>query len=250
MIFAVFYVHPFGAPLDQAKEQLAFMKAGRRALEATNPGSRYVLLTDHASAAYFEREIEIECCAPGGQPLMLQSILAQRAFLYIKRHEDLIVLADTDCIPNRPLGDAIADGVAVTHRGPKFKWIVNNICYSRRHIDAWYLYDHAAIRLRTWPAEKQEWWGDQEALQHVLGIPLVKGETVEFGADWDFRPPAEEIFPAPGDPRISMVPCRTHNCFAADDGRMTPAMRDAYIVHFKGPRKQHLLDYVNQRFGG
>lgn len=247
---AAFFADVPGKP-SRLTEYLPLMEASRKALELTNPGARYVVITDSATAPVLELDFDIAVPAvPVDCPLLLK-LLRSQALFAAECKADLLVLPDVDCFANRDLTFAVPEevGLAITHRGEKFQHRINNIAYVRDiELGAWFL-DRAAGILESWPVESQEWWGDQEAWFCAasrsvpgLGMQLWEMFAKEVG---------DEIFlatPNSGRP-VHIYPCETHNCFLADDGAMRPKHRGAYFVHLKGPRKQHVDRFMAERFG-
>lgn len=227
-------------------EYLPLMIASKHALSVTNPGARYVVLTDNNTEKLFVGH-GIECCpiAIEYMPLMSKIIHAQKSF--VKTCDaDLIVLPDVDCLANRDLSDSIPmdTGMAITHRGKKFEYKINNLAYIRdRGLGYWFL-DKAYDVLDRWPLEKRLWDGDQEAWQAALE-PASLGEI-----NWyNFEDLGGDVLVSRPDGRdIYLYPCRTHNCFMNDAGIIKDNHRNAYMVHFKGSRKQHLGKWMNERF--
>jgi len=240
IIVAAFYADIPGRP-SRFDEFLTLVLASRRALALTNPRARYVVLTDPPTGELFDRAgVANLPIAETALPLMLKIIDAQRRFVR-QTAADLIVLPDIDCLANRALADAIPAtvGLAVTHKGPKFRRKINNLAYVRdRELGARFL-DRAFAVLEGWPVDTQEWGGDQEAWGAVLGEPR------------DWRPLGGECFVTPSAPHIHLYPCATHNKPLADSGEIHARRHAvAYFIHLKGPRKQHLAKFMAARFGG
>jgi hypothetical protein len=152
---------------------------------------------------------------------------------------DLVILPDVDCLANRALDDAVPAnvGMVVTHKGPKFERRINNLAYVRdRSLGIGFL--HLAYEvLETWPLERREWGGDQDAWGVALGSP----------ASW--MPLGDERWTAcTGAGVVDVYPCLTHNCPLPDDGKIRRRQREAYFVHLKGPRKKHLEYFLKERF--
>ncbi len=231
-------------------DYLPLIQASRKALELTNPGARYVVLTDSETASAIEPHAEVYVAAvPPETPLMLKIIQAQALFAS-QCKADLLVLPDVDCFANRPLDDAIPEhvGLAITHKGPKHSYRVNNLAYARdMDLAMWFLARAGAI-LESWPTEAQEWWGDQEAWGAALGTN-ING----LGVSNSYIPlerVGDEIFIArPARREVYVYPCVTHNCPLREDGSIREAQRDSYFCHLKGPRKQHVERFMAERFG-
>lgn len=211
-IFTAFYVDAG----ERHGEYLQHMMAGAHALELTNPGARYVVLTDRKTAPRLEGHVEFAVTAPDMGPLMLRGVLAQAAFEKTVV-ADLVILAAPDCIANRDLTHSTFkdQGLCITENKAKK---INNVGYARDHdLTHWFLTKAARI-IEGYPFPKQEWKGDQES----WGDVDVMGRSVH------------------------RLPCSTHNAFPRKDGVIKwSVIGDAYILHFKGPRKEHLLRYVN-----
>jgi hypothetical protein len=229
---------------------LPLIQASRKALEITNPGARYVVLTDALTAPAIEPHAEVWVAAvPPETPLMCKIIQAQALFAS-QCKADLLVLPDVDCFANRALDDAIPEhvGLAITHKGEKYTYRINNLAYARdTDLATWFLARAGAI-LESWPAEAQEWWGDQEAWGAALGTN-ING----LGVSNSYIPlerVGDEIFLArPTKREVYVYPCMTHNCALREDGSIREAQQSAYMVHLKGPRKQHVERFMAERFG-
>ena len=248
IIVAAFYADVPGEP-SRFGEFLPYVLASRRALAATNPAARYVVLTDPPTGELFTRRgVENVPIAETAMPLMLKIIDAQRAFVgWVGMEADLIVLPDVDCLANRQLDDAIPAGVglAITHKGPKFRYKINNLAFVRdRELGLWFL-DRAFGILKGWPVDKQIWGGDQEAWQSALGVPMPGLGYYVVAKEMK----GDILVACPEDRTVHVYPCATHNCPMPDDGWPKAAQRAAYFVHFKGPRKQYLERWMAERFG-
>lgn len=216
---------------------LGYALLGQKLLKALVPNSRYVVLTDRETAPFLERYIDISVTAPSDTPLMIKILTAQRNYMG-SACGDLVIVADTDCFPNRDLSAAtpINIGLATTHRGKKFSYKINNIGYSRDHdLTAWFLSRALDILVR-WPAEKHHWWGDQDAWEAALD---------DFGVRC--IPDQNDIFSVPIQDRVVHVyPCDSHNCMTSAIDGMKPTRKRAFLLHFKGPRKQRLDEFLAQ----
>ncbi len=229
---------------------LPLIQASRKALELTNPGARYVVLTDSETAPAIEPHTEVWVAAvPPEAPLMSKIIQAQALFAS-QCKADLLVLPDVDCFANRALDDAIPPevGLAITHKGPKYCYRINNLAYARdMGLATWFL-ARAGFILDSWPIEAQEWWGDQEAWGAALGTN-ING----LGVSNSYIPlerVGDEIFLArPARKEVYVYPCVTHNCPLREDGSIRDAQANAYFCHLKGPRKQHVERFMAERFG-
>lgn len=253
---AAFYADVPGKP-SRLADYLPLIQASRKALEVTNPGARYVVITDEATAPEIEGHADVWVTHALAEAPLLTKLLRSQALFAAECKADLLCLPDIDCFANRDLSDAIPVnvGLAITHKGEKFGWRINNLAYIRdADLGAWFLARAAGI-LESWPQQAQEWWGDQEAWGWALGnlinglglsaayIPLVQVGEPDDGGERTFvaRPAAGRY--------VHVYPCRTHNCSLADDGVMRPVHRDAYFCHLKGDRKQHVNKFMADRFG-
>lgn len=253
---AAFFADVPGKP-SRLTEYLPLIEASRKALELTNPGARYVVLTDEATAPGIEKYADVWLTNVLPDTPLLSKLLRSQALFASQCKADLLVLPDVDCFANRDLSDAISDnvGLAITHKGEKFGWRIVNIAYARdMELATWFLARASSI-LESWPQQAQEWWGDQEAWGWALGtqinglglsaayIPLVQvGEPDEAGERTFVARPAAGKY-------VHVYPARTHNCPLADDGEMRPVHRDAFMIHLKGERKQHVERFMAERFG-
>lgn len=257
IVIAAFYADIVGQK-SRFDEFLPLMLASKYALSVTNPAASYIVLTDHLTAKLFERHnIKYMALAPEHMPLMSKIVFAQKTFI-LRCDADLIVLPDIDCIANRDLSDSIPTsvGMAITHRGKKFQYRVNNLAYIRdRDLGHWFL-DRAYWILDKWPLEKRIWGGDQEAWEAALErssdavTKYVLGSEEEFYDVWyDFEDLGNDILVSrPEERDIHLYPCSTHNCFMNDGGIFKDNHRDSYMLHFKGKRKQHLAAWMKERF--
>ena len=216
---------------------LPLMQVGQAALEATNPGASYVVLTDAETAPELEKEFHVEVLAPSERPLMYQYIAAQAA--YEKKAEPgLVVLAATDCVANRDLSSALKHNMAVTYRFRKkdSHRLVNNVAYIEDHDrGAWFL-DRALDELEKINKEGyKEWWGDQLAWQNALG-PVSTWEKLDDNGLRVAKPEGRWIH---------LYPCVTHNYFNKFSGAMSATSEDAYMLHFKGSRKRFMVEAVS-----
>lgn len=246
---AAFFADVPGKP-SRLADYLPLIQASRKALELTNPGARYVVMTDEATAPAIEPHAEVWITkAPPDTPL-LAKLLRSQALFAAECKADLLVLPDVDCFANRALDDAIPEdvGLAITHRSEKFGYRINNLAYARdMDLATWFLARASAI-LESWPEKAQEWWGDQTAwwfacgmMVNGLGVSAAAVPMIDLGNDiWLTQPARRKVF---------LYPCETHNCFLADDGVMRPKHWSAYFCHLKGPRKQHVERFMAERFG-
>lgn len=257
IVVAAFYADIIGQE-SRFDEFLPLILASKHALSVTNPTALYIILTDHLTAKLFENHnIRYMALAPEHMPLMSKIVFAQKMFT-LRCDADLIILADVDCIANRDLSNSIPNviGMAITHRGKKFQYRVNNVAYIRdRNLGHWFL-DRAYRILDNWPLEKRVWGGDQEAWEAALErtsdavTRYVFGDKEEFYNIWyDFEDLGDDILVSRPDGRdIHLYPCSTHNCFMNDGGVFNDNHRNCFMLHFKGKRKQHLAAWMKERF--
>lgn len=207
------------------------MEVGREALAFTNPGARYVVLTDRATAPKLEKDFEVEVLAPKGAPLMQQYIIAQGRYEE-KADPGLVVLAASDCVAGRDLSAALQHNMAITYRR-RGKSLINNVAYVEDHDRAaWFL--NRALKLIK--PEFSEFWGDQKAWEDALG-PFETWEPLDNRA--------EGVRVAKPDGRcIHLYSCRTHNYFPKRSGAWGIAAKQAYLVHYKGSRKLNMVASV------
>lgn len=255
---AAFYADIIGKK-SRFDEFLPYMLASKHTLSVTNPTASYIVLTDYTTARHFERhDIEYMALAPEHMPLMSKIVFAQRIFV-LRSDADLIILPDVDCFANRDLSDSIPDnvGMAITHRGKKFEYRINNLAYIRdRELGHWFL-DRAYRILNDWPLERRIWGGDQEAWEAALDrssdnvIKYVHGDKEQFKEMWySFDDLGNDILVSRPEGRdIYIYPCKTHNCFMNDGGIFKDKHHDSYMLHLKGTRKRHLAAWMKERFG-
>lgn len=244
---AAFYADVPGKP-SRFDEYLAYGKAARRALELTNPDAEYVILSDLATAGKWSAHgFKVTPCAQTGLPLMRQIIDAQRFFVEtVWGRRGLLVLPDIDAMPNRPLDDATPDdiGLAITYKSEKHNYRINNLAYVRdADLAVWFL-ERAGEILATWPEDQQHWWGDQDAWGAACGNQFGGGYWIPIQ-----HIDAGVFVAIPNrDKPVYLFPCETHNCPMANDGGTRQAQKDAYFVHFKGPRKELINHWFEERF--
>lgn len=246
---ASFYADIPGKP-SRLSEYLPLIQASRRALELTNPGARFVVLTDSLTAPQIEPHAEVWIGKVSPDLPLMQKLIRSQALFAAGCDADLLLLPDVDCFANRDLTGAIPQdvGLAITHKGPKFKYRVNNMAYARdTDLAAWFLARASAI-LDSWAPEAHQWWGDQEAWAAALGVQ-INGLGAAFSYVVVERIAGEILVAHPADKTVHIYPCDTHNCFLADDGAMRPKHHEAYFVHLKGPRKEHVERFMAERFG-
>lgn len=234
--YTAFYADPPEGP-SRWSQYSEYAFGGRRAMELTNPSGRYVVLTDRRTAKRIENDIEVQVVCEDDVPLMVKAVQAELG--YVQRTlASLSILADTDCIANRRLDDAMPPqaGLGITYRKDLR---INNVAFVRDHdLAAWFLAKALAL-VSGYSAERQDWFGDQESWEEALGTwPQVE--------DRGIASPAGRV--------IHMLPCVTHNCAPCKDGRLKRGQEDAFLLHFKGVRKPHLRKYVDdvleRRFAG
>lgn len=207
------------------------MRVSKKALEVTNPGAEYIVLTDYETASRIDKEFDVRVVAPGG-PLMISYIVAQAEFC--KQTKDgMTLLADTDAVANRSLDTALhrEHGVAVTYRMRGVSKI-NNVAYVQDHERAaWYL-DRS---LGFMEKNLEHWFGDQQAWEDALG-PFDTWEPITDDPEGIrvARPEGKEIY---------LYPCLTHNYFRKVTGTTKKLLmpEDPYLVHFKGEARKRLM---------
>jgi hypothetical protein len=212
------------------------MRIGREALNFTNPGARYIVLTDRETAPYLEKDFEVKVLAPSGWPLMRQFVEAQRAYCDIARGTGPSLLAGTDCAANRKLDDAFKYDLGITYR-PRGRHRINNIAYITDHeFGSWFL-ERAMLRMEP---DDYDYYGDQASWEAVCGHP----------EDWELLNPEDE----PDGLRrvrvdnymIYLLPCRKYNYFRKMAGAMDKIPEEAYLIHYKGPRKNIMVASVKR----
>lgn len=214
------------------------MLASKRALEVTNPGASYVVLTDRATAPHLERDFELAVLAPSGWPLMRQYVEAQRLY-EANAAPGLVVLAATDCVASRSLHDSLQHNMAITYR-PRGRHLVNNIAYIYDHDRASWFLERALGLMKP---NHYEYWGDQESWQDALG-PYENWHLIEPLSDNGIRKVSVDGH------WIHLYPCHTHNYFSKRSGAASPTARRAYIWHFKGPRKNVMVQAISEHLLG
>lgn len=251
IVVAAFYADIIGQP-SRFDEFLPLMMASRYALSVTNPTSSYIVLTDYLTSELFKKH-DLQCLAlaPDHMPLMSKIVFAQQ-MLMSRCDADLIVLPDIDCIVNRDLSDSIPEhvGMAITHRGKKFGYSINNLAYIRnQYLASWFLYRAYRI-LSDWSLQQRTWGGDQRSWEASLDEAVPNPDSpLGLGFTYKFETIQDDILVSrPEGHDIYLYPCVTHNCFMNDAGIIKDNHRNAYMVHFKGPRKQYLAAWMKERF--
>lgn len=207
------------------------MAVSREALSVTNPKARYIVLTDKETAPYLEKDFEVEALAPSRWPLMRQYVEAQRAY-EAKAEPGLTVLAATDCVAQLDLSDALQHSMAITYRD-RGRNIINNIAYVHDHDKAaWFL----GKALGLMHEHQFDFWGDQQSWEDALGDP----ETWEH---LDDNHEGIRVAKPEGHP-IHLYPCVKYNYFPKRSGALSLTARKAYILHYKGPRKNIMVESV------
>lgn len=226
----------------KVKEYLRYMRLGQQALELTLPKARYVVLTDKKTAPLLEPYMEIAVTAPSDAPQMMKCILAQAAFEKGCR-DDISILAAPDCaVSRRDLPDSIQHPFIVTYRRD---FSINNVGYARDHDLAHWFLLRAADKLDSLPADQliwinhgffpiREWGGDQEGWRMALGKPPWPklGEKTK------------QRFTKVEGRKIYLYPMDTHNHPVRLTGEPKRGTYDAYLLHFKGDRKQYMERFV------
>lgn len=216
----------FYTGVENLDKYVPLMRTGVQRLAETNPGARYLVLTDRETAPYLEGEFEVDVTAPSGVPLMLQYIAAQAAFE--AKALGLTILAAPDCLPNRHFDGSLRHPMCVTVK-PTYNKRINNVAYVYDHdLSTWFL----RRAMKEVSPSRADWLGDQIAWE------------VALGKNW--RDLGDGISVAKVEDReIHMYPTTTHNCPIKSDGGGKKAHRDAYILHFKGGRKEFMQDYLD-----
>lgn len=196
------------------QEHAAMAELAATALRATNPAATAWVLTDPDTQFQTLQPVRGYVSA---QTLIYDRTIAQYHFL-VQQREALFL--DSDCVVNRDLTGAFDGSIAVTKRIPP-KEAANQpynggVLYGRGHggVAFWMhwcqLYWH--IQRDAWA-----WYGDQAILPH-----LVK------------------------DYPVTVYDGSTHN-YVPTSAEDALELKDAYIVHFKGPRrKAFMADYVRK----
>lgn len=223
---------------DQFEAYRIYARLARDAFLHTNPGGSYVILTDKPSAVLLH-EFSVIVATPDDLPLMLKSLYAARSFLdgYAKQGE-LSLIADADCVVQKDISWLMAGfddpATLVTYNDKSLR--VNNIAYTRDPDTLSRVMKKALDILAGWPMHLKKWWGDQEAWDIALG------DRVGEPGRQDYR---SVLYPS-----IGFVPCSLYNCFMPKNGNTKSGTANAFLVHFKGDRKQHMDQYVDRIIQG
>lgn len=235
--FAAFYSRVEGCRLLAEYEH--DMLLGQRVLARTNSGARYIVLTDNATAQALTKELECVVVADGALPLMRRSVDAQRRFLSEYPMNGLCVLAAPDCLAARPLDAAVPMdvGLGVTWRPSRYR--INNIGYVRDVKLGIKFLDRALLHMDRMSSALLHWYGDMLAWELALG-PWRHLLLTEDGNGMQVH----ELYP--DGQRVVAYPCGTHNYFPPKGSKMKHSQNDAYLIHFKGERKERMAKYAEK----
>jgi hypothetical protein len=233
---------------EATKEYLKYIKYGVKALQMTNPEARYVVLTDRATAPELEQHVEVAVTAPARETSMMMAGIQAQAAYTKKSTDELTIHAAPDCMVARSLSGVWCHpthGVAITYRRPPEP--INNVAYIRDHELAYWFLKQAEEKLETVRGHKIfDWGGDQWAWYACLPEP------------WERLPPDQGFHGMPEaavkmvkakvtadkDRKIYLYSCTSHNHFVRVTGGPKRLTRNAFMLHFKGPRKQHMAEYL------
>lgn len=227
----------FHTGVDTLPVYLPLMQVSQEALAYTNPGARYVVLTDRKTAPSLEKYFDVQALAPSSAPLMRQYVEAQRAY-EARAEPGLVVLAATDCVAARSLADALGHGMAVTYRN-RGKNLINNIAYIVDHDKAAWFLKRALDVMRP---EHYDFWGDQQSWEDALG-PHDAWERLDDKEEGLRRATQE-------GKSIYLYPCRSHNYFAKRSGALSEVGKRAFLIHYKGTRKYNMVRSVQAHILG
>lgn len=225
---------------------IPLLLAQKRALLFREPDAHHAVICDAETKQAVEATLADLLCyptAPSDERLMVQSVVAQRRFLedeathLTQSHDSFVVLADADCVPARPLQDALPAGViaGATYNDKGLRIINVGYVRGRRGALAFSaMLNDAESMIRRWPQHLQDWFGDQEAWDMALGWRHGSPGTPDYHA-------RVGVFP------VNLYPCSTHNHIPLHSGTMKN--NKPFIVHFKGDRKEHMLEYVRTMTG-
>lgn len=234
---------------EATQEYLKYIQYGVQALRITNPEARYVVLTDRPTAKALEHYVEVAVTAPDPtrEPsMMMAGIMAQAAYTK-KCADELTIHAAPDCMVSRSLTGVWAHpthGVAITYRRPPEP--INNVAYVRDHDLAYWFLSQAVDKLETVRGHKIfDWGGDQWAWYACLPEPW---ERLPDDAGFHGMPEAAvkmvKVKVSSSPAKIYLYSCTSHNHFVRVTGEPKRLTRNAFMLHFKGPRKQHMAEYL------
>lgn len=161
------------------------------------------------------------------EPLLMNWVLAAQ-LLYIESpfFTQDTVLFSPDALINKPLEPVFRQGfdVAVTDRVSKICPINNGVIFikpeNKKRIAA--MWRKCLEICKSYPQEKQEWWGDQQSLYDFL----QRGYDKEIGV------------------KVKTLPCHTYNASPSNRAEVEEGMLDdAFIIHLKGNRKTLMGEY-------
>lgn len=165
---------------------------------------------------------------PEEEPLLMNWILAaQLAFIESPLFDQPSVIFSPDAIVLKPLEEIFDRGfdVAFTDRKNP-KWPINNgVIYLNpsRRAELAAFWRRALEMCKTYPIETQEWYGDQQSLNDLL----VAGVHHQLGLN------------------VELLPCEVYNASPMRPGQgfNKRLVKDAYVAHFKGKRKDDMKEY-------
>lgn len=262
MIYAAFYSREawrpeMGAEPRSLEDYVGCMLTSREVLAKTNPGAKYIVLTDpDTEPELVKRGLTTVPIADRSLPLMRRVMTAQRDYLLLAA--EYTVLVAPDCLPCRDLELAVAKTSDLALAWRRNLYPVDSVAYVRNPSAHVYLLDRALGILgwldaqpKTW--DHAHWHGDMLAMGLALGPwrHLLRGGWHDGGEDlpeWDKRGRSDRgiRIVKPGGYTVEVHPFATHN-YAPPKGKLPKKLNgDAFIIHFKGKRKNIMRDYCEK----
>lgn len=223
-------------PAVASPEPRRFITTMLASAARTHRELRQVVLTDQRTPFDLPPEIEIfRCDLDTTQPMLSRSV-AWLEFLDRGAAGAHVVFLDSDILVNANIEDVFARDfdVGLTYRNQGI-WPINaGVIFNHgRRLDrgrAFHSQCLAVFRERYLAAAN--WGGDQDALREMVSAADFARRDVYVHQQHGFD--------------ILMLPCAEYNFTAETDRPMTGPYPDRRILHFRGRRKDQMLDYFAQ----
>lgn len=203
----------------------------------SNPGSRFVLLTDYESQFDLPKEVEIQRMRLDRFKLRYAETFGQMQFMQDFTDKSHLVLIDFDMLVQKPIEELFKKGYDLFLTIRKYPpWIPVNmgVCFINEGgaKAAAKLFNLILIRMLSLPEDKLIWGGSQLAVWSII--------QKEYFA----LSPTNKIIHI-DDIRIGLVPADMYN-FSTENSEMDGHYPDKYLLHFKGGRKKYMQPYFEK----
>lgn len=203
----------------------------------SNPGCRFILLTDPESSFDLPTEIEVLRMRLDRFKLRYAETFGQMQFMLDFKEKSNLVLIDFDMLVQKPLYNIFKKGVDLFLTVRKYPpWIPINmgVCFINEGSAeaAAQLFNLILTKMLSMPEDKLIWGGSQLAVWGIL--------QKEYFA----LSPIRKILQV-SDIRIGLLPADIYN-FSTDDSEMSGYYPDKYLLHFKGGRKNYMPPYFEK----